>query len=101
MREKLASTLGYVFWSDLRAHAGRDALIIVADDLDIVDVGVAVARNDTTQVERWINEKKLTKPTAQDLALWPADPLAQFESLIVAPFVLIRPQRRRASEQSN
>jgi hypothetical protein len=101
MRERLAAFLGDVYWTDLRAHAARDALIVVADDLDLLDAGVAIASNDTEAVAGWIEDKRLTKPTAADLARWPAEPLATFESLVVAPFVLIRPRRARAAQALN
>ena len=101
MRERLQAILGDVYWSDLRAHAARDALIVVADELDILDVGVAVASDDAPLVERWIQAALLTKPTAADLARWPAEPLSTFESLVVAPYVLIRPRRRKAQAPAN
>jgi hypothetical protein len=101
MRERLAAILGDVYWSDLRAHAARDALIVVADELDLLDVGVAVATDDAPRVERWIQARQLTKPTAAELSRWPAEPLAMFESLVVAPYVLIRPRRRRESAPVN
>jgi hypothetical protein len=101
MRERLAAFLGDVYWTDLRAHAARDALIVVADDLDILDVGVAIASDDTKAVAAWIEAQPLSKPTVDDLARWPAEPLASFESLVVAPFVLIRPRRGRAVQPSN
>ncbi len=94
MREHLAAILGDVYWSDLRAHAARDALIVVAAQLDLLDVGVAVATDDAPRVQRWIEAQLLTKPSAAELARWPAEPLATFESLVVAPYVLIRPRRR-------
>jgi hypothetical protein len=90
MRERIAETLGDVFWSDLRAHAERDALILVADDLDLVDVGMALATNDAPAVEAWIQGGKLTKPTAEDLVRWPLEVGLGFSSVIVQPFVLIR-----------
>jgi hypothetical protein len=95
VRERLAAFLGEVYWSDLSAHAARDALIVVADDLDMLDVGEAIASDDTARVEAWIRSRSLAKPSAGDLARWPAEPLAVFESLVVAPFVLVRPRRRR------
>jgi hypothetical protein len=90
MRERIAETLGDVFWTDLRAHVARDAVIIVEDELDLVDVGVALAQNDVAVVDAWISSGKLTKPTADDLARWPVDTGARFRSVIVQPFVLIR-----------
>ena len=101
MRERLSAFLGEVFWSDLAAHAARDALIIVADDLDMLDVGVAVATDDAPRVGRWIEEQRLKKPTADDLARFQAEPEAKFESLIVQPFVLVRPRARRSDASLN
>lgn len=102
MREKLAETLGDVLWTDLRPHAARDAVIIVAEELDLLDVGVAVASNEAAAVNAWIQAGKLTKPTAEELARWPLEPDARFRALVVAPFVLIRrPPSARQANQAN
>ncbi len=90
MRNRLAETLGEVIWSDLQAHAARDSVIIVAEELDLLDVGEALAANDVSNVSAWISAGKLTKPSAADLARWPLEPRTRFTSVIVAPFVLIR-----------
>ncbi|WP_129574306.1 MULTISPECIES: DUF2288 domain-containing protein [Sorangium] len=90
MREQLAKTLGEVFWTDLRAHVARDGIILVAADLDLLDVGEAVAANDAAKVQAWIAAGKLTKPTAEDLTRWPLQLDLRFLSLVVAPFVLVR-----------
>ncbi|AUX40951.1 hypothetical protein SOCE26_023530 [Sorangium cellulosum] len=90
MREQLARTLGEVFWTDLRAHVARDAVILVAADLDLLDVGEAIASNDTATVEAWIADGKLTKPTAEELSRWPLQLELRFMSLVVQPFVLVR-----------
>ena len=89
MRKQLAETLGEVLWSDLRAHAARDSVIIVAAELDLLDVGEALAANDVPTVNAWIDAGMLTKPSTADLARWPLDPHIRFLSVIVAPFVLI------------
>jgi hypothetical protein len=95
MRDQLAALVGDVFWSDLRAHAARDALIVVAEDLDLADAGAAVAADEAARVQGWIQGRLLRKPTAEELARWPADPATVFESLVVAPYVLIRPRLPR------
>ena len=97
-RDGLLATLGVVFWSDLQAHAKRDALIVVGAGLDLVDAGMALAENDTGRVQRWIEAGLLSKPTAVDLERWAKGGAARFESLIVAPFVLMRERARPASE---
>ena len=85
-----AETLGDVLWSDLQSHAARDTVIIVESDLDLLDVGEALASNDVPTVNAWVNAGKLTKPSTADLARWPLEPHTRFTSVIVAPFVLIR-----------
>jgi hypothetical protein len=90
MREHLAESLGDVYWTDLRAHVARDAVIIVADDLDLLDVGVAIASDDVPTVNDWIDAGKLSKPTEEDLIRWPLDATVRFRSLIVQPYVLVR-----------
>ena len=100
MRDELRATVGVVLWSDLQAHAKRDAIIVVSAGLDVVEAGAALAENDAARVEQWIREGLLGKPTAADLERWPIDRTARFDSLIVAPFVLIRPRERPASESN-
>jgi hypothetical protein len=100
MRDELRAAVGVVLWSDLQAHAKRDAVIVVGAGLDLVDAGAALAENDSARVEQWIREGLLGKPTAPDLERWSIDRAARFDSLIVAPFVLIRPRERPATESN-
>ena len=89
LRERLAERMGEVRWSDLRAHAARDAIILVARDLDLLDVGVAVATDEKERVAAWIEAGRLRKPSAADLGAWERDGDARFVSVVVQPFVLV------------
>jgi len=89
MRERIAETKGEVFWTDLKAHVARDAVIIADAQLDLVDVGMAFATNDTRTVEAWIQAGKLQKPSAEDLSRWSLGTNLTFTSVIVQPFVVI------------
>ncbi len=89
MRAQIANTKGDVFWSDLTAHVARDAVIIADEQLDLVDVGMALATNDTTTVDAWIRSGKLQKPSPEDVSRWSIMTNLTFASVIVRPFVLI------------
>lgn len=93
MRARIAETKGEVFWSDLTAHVARDALIIADEQLDLIDVGVALAMNDTATVEAWIQTGKLQKPSKEDLSRWSIMTNLTFTSVVVQPFVLIHRPR--------
>ncbi len=90
MRETLAASLGNVFFSDIRAHLARDAVVVVAAELDILDVGEAIAKDDKTSVAAWIESGRLRKPTLEELGAWASIKDDRWESLVVAPYVLVR-----------
>jgi hypothetical protein len=90
MREKLAAACGPVYWSDLRAHATRGAIVIVSEGLDLLDVAEAVAKDEAERVRAWIEDGRLTKPSLDDLASWSRETEALWDAIVVAPYVLVR-----------
>ena len=97
IREALAEMMGPVQWALLKPHVKRDAVVVVNANLDLVDVGVAIATDNTQAVERWITEQLIMKPDAQQLTQWEAGNM-RFQSLIVQPYVLV--QTAAAAEPS-
>jgi len=90
VRARLEQDLAEVDWPWLRPHARRGALILVADDLDLVGVGARVAGDDREQVAAWIAAGRLRKPTPEQVRSWEERPETAFEVLIVQPYVLAR-----------
>ena len=89
LHAELTNMMGPVRWDWLKPHVQRDAVVIVNEQLDLADVGVAIASDQTQAVTRWINEQLITKPTAEQLAHWSSEN-KQFTSLIVQPYVLVQ-----------
>lgn len=93
LRKKFEIEIGPADWKTLRPHLLRDAVILVAPDLDLIDVGIKVAEDDKAAIVQWIRAGKLTKPTPREAAVWEkgeTDPLA----VIVSPFVLVQQRRQ-------
>ena len=88
--EPLESTLGPAEWSILRPHSQRGALFVVSPTLDLMTVARAVAGDDTARVSAWLASGKLTRPTPEQLTSWDSTPSRTFESIVVAPYVLMR-----------
>lgn len=89
-REELALAIDEAEWGWLRAHLERGGIIIVGPALDIAEVGLALALDDSATVRGWIAEQKLTKPSAAQIAAWDRQESKRFQSLIVSPYVLIQ-----------
>ena len=89
-RDELGSPLAEVEWHWLRLHLERDAVIVVAPDLDLEEAAAQIAADNSAAAAAWIAEGRLTKPTLEQLASWNAEPAKRFRMVIVRPYVLIQ-----------
>ncbi|MBE9028274.1 DUF2288 family protein [filamentous cyanobacterium LEGE 11480] len=90
LRQDLTELLDEATWEWLVPHAERDAVIIVDDGLDLVEVGLAIAQDQTQPVNHWIAEQLLVKPTMEQKIVWEKADQTRFSALIVQPYVLIQ-----------
>ncbi|MGQ4646944.1 DUF2288 family protein [Lyngbya aestuarii] len=90
LKDELAKTLDEAAWEWLIPHAKRDVLVVVAGELDLLDVGVAIARDDVLSVQHWISKQMLHKPLPEQLTDWNNNSSKRFQALIVQPYVLVK-----------
>lgn len=88
--QELAGQVDTAQWQWLRAHNERGALILVERMLELVTVGERVVADDSATVQSWLASHLLSKPTAEQIAVWDAVPDKPFNMLVVSPFVLIQ-----------
>ncbi|MDZ8256837.1 DUF2288 domain-containing protein [Nostoc sp. ChiQUE01b] len=88
LRAELTEILDEAEWEWLIPHVQRDAVILVALELNLVDVGVAIASDNIPSVEQWIDKQLITKPTTVQVGEWNGDRSKRFNTLIVQPYVL-------------
>jgi len=86
LRERLANEVHRVDWRPLAPHAKRGGLVLVDAGLDLV--AVAVARDDSERVRRWMNAGQLLKPTSAQIERWKDETEDRFTVVIVQPYVL-------------
>lgn len=91
IKTQLSEQLADIQWGDLIPHARRDALIIVTDSLNMIEVGEAIAQDNVSLVQEWISQQLIYKPSAEQLMTWNDNPQKTFSALIVQPFVLASP----------
>jgi len=90
LRAELAENLDEAELDWLKPHIQRDVVVVVNPELDLLDVGVAIANDDTLSVQHWIREQLLHKPFPEQLANWNSDENKRFQALIVQPYVLVK-----------
>jgi hypothetical protein len=88
LREKLRGDIEVAEATHLLPHHRRDALLILLEELDILDVAVAIAEDQSEQVGALLAEKKLYKPSLAQLADWCVDLELRFQYVILQPYVL-------------
>ena len=90
LKERLKKDVAEISWKDLQPHAKRDAVIVVKSELDLPEVAVAIAEDNTTLVQGWIGDRSIAKPTSEQLTNWNSTLQKQFTVLIVQPFVIVQ-----------
>jgi hypothetical protein len=90
LREQLAEILDEAELEWLKPHIQKDAVIIVDAELDLLDVGVAIASDNTQSVQHWIGEQLLVKPSPEILSRWNAHPDCKFQAVIIQPYILVK-----------
>lgn len=90
LRAALAESLDEAELDWLKPHIQRDVVVVVHQQLDLLDVGVAIARDDVLSIQHWISEQLLHKPFPEELVAWNNNPTKRFQALIVQPYVLVQ-----------
>ncbi|MGF1494335.1 MAG: DUF2288 domain-containing protein [Microcoleaceae cyanobacterium] len=90
LRDQLAENLDEAEWEWLVPHYHKDMIVMVNQQLDLIDVGVALAQDKTIIVRRWMEEQLIYKPLLEQVTNWERDRSTRFKALIVQPFVLVQ-----------
>jgi hypothetical protein len=90
IQTQLTEEIAKIDWKSLIPHGQRDALIVVSPDLNLIDVGEAMANDNVAIVQTWISQQLIRKPFSEELSSWNTLPDKEFTSLIIQPFVLIQ-----------
>ena len=90
LRTQLAEAVDEAAWEWLIPHVKRDVVVVVTKELDLLDVGVAIASDDVLSVQHWISEELVHKPFSEELTIWNIDKTKRFQALILPPYVLVQ-----------
>ncbi len=89
LRAKLNAETGRLAWNELERHFARGVVVLVAAELDLVDVAFRVSRDDKDAVEDWMARGLVRRAGTEDAITW-NERQSRFWAVVAAPWVLIQ-----------
>ncbi|MBD64586.1 MAG: hypothetical protein CME62_05240 [Halobacteriovoraceae bacterium] len=91
LKEKLKTEIEEADWSMIKPHVERGAVLLISSQLDLLDVGVAIAQDKVQFIKLWLDEGLITKTDDIDSKAFEEDQFKkQFKFIIIQPYVLIQ-----------
>jgi hypothetical protein len=90
LREKLAGEIGTVAWSWLRPHQERGVLFLVGEELELIEVAIAVAEDRAETIRSWLDAGLLNQPGPEQVEEWEISG-GLFAGVIVKPYIFFKP----------
>ena len=91
LKSKLESELDFTSWSALQDHHKREALFLVSQSIDLIEVGLAIAKDNVSQVKIWQQNDSLRRPKKNEVSDWEkSDHSNIFQFLVIRPYVIVK-----------
>ena len=89
LRAKINSETAKIPWRELQRFFAAGKVLLVAAELDLVDVAYAMQQDELAKVERWTDSFELF-PVSDDLARRWIEADASLWAVVVKPWVLVQ-----------
>ena len=89
VRNKLNQDLDETFWKDIHSHISRDAVVVISNELDIIDVAMAIYFDKKDEIKSLIDKGKVFKPSIEKITKWQKEE-ERIQCLVVYPFVVVQ-----------
>ena len=90
IRAKINSETAKIPWHELQRFFAQGKVMLVATELDLVDVGFSLQQDEIDQVRTWTDNAQLT-PVSDDQARNWFEEGASVWAVVVKPWVLVQP----------
>ncbi len=100
VRDLLNAQTGRISWTELQRHFAAGVVLVVASDLDLIDVAARVIEDSREQVKDWMEAGRLARAETAHARAWEAAQ-AEFWTVVAAPWVLVQEIREPARQGGN
>lgn len=88
IRTKLNRETGKISWALLTGSQNLDDILVVASELDLIDVAVDFAMDNTSSVNTLLKQQLIRKADGELVKGWSAD--LEVWAVVVAPWILVQ-----------
>jgi hypothetical protein len=92
LRSRLNLETSRLPWKELLRHYAGGNVIGISSDLDLIEVALRIARDDTAAVRGWMETERLAKVSDEQAAAWLEED-AELWAVVVKPWVLVQRHR--------
>lgn len=92
LHAKLNMETSQIAWEELLRYFAGGLVIVVADELDLVDVAARFSIDDKAAVEQWLNAGQLAKVSDAQASIW-LDTNAMLWTVVARPWVLVQEKK--------
>ena len=97
LRRRLNSETSTLRWTELQRHYAGGNVVAVDNSLDLIEVAVGIAQDDTESVKKWMADGRLARLGDIQAAAWQqAD--VELWAVVVKPWVLVQRVERVAPQ---
>ncbi len=89
LRQKLNLETGQLHWSELQRHFARGVVVVIAPELDLIEVAIRFIEDNNTAIENWIKQGHLVRAHDEHARHW-TNHEPDFWAVVVAPWVLVQ-----------
>lgn len=92
LHAKLNMETAQMPWKELQRHFASGHILYIEDGLDMIDVAVKMAADDTKAITQWVTEQKLGKVTDDQAKKW-FEKDALLWTVVVRPWILVQSEK--------
>jgi hypothetical protein len=96
LKTRLNQETSKLRWNELQRHYAGGNVVVVDEALDLIAVAVAIARDDTEAVKKWMADGRLARVSDIQAAAWLQVDLEMW-AVVVKPWVLVQRVERVGS----
>lgn len=79
-----------IAWPELERHFASGKVILVAPELDLVQVATCIVKDDSQQVQSWIKAQQVGQLNDDIAKRWVKEQPEDLWAVVVAPWVLVQ-----------